>query len=45
VDHAGNTRLSSTLANATRNRFPTDGLKWLGGAVAGAPAGLPGRAG
>ncbi|CCK25224.1 40-residue YVTN beta-propeller repeat-containing protein [Streptomyces davaonensis JCM 4913] len=32
MDYATNTRLSSTFASATQNRFLIDGLKWLGGA-------------
>lgn len=32
MDYATNTRLSSTFADLTQNRFLVDGLKWLGGA-------------
>ncbi|MGW1887675.1 ThuA domain-containing protein [Streptomyces sp. NPDC001970] len=32
MDYASNTRLSSTFASPTQNRFLIDGLKWLGGA-------------
>ncbi|MBZ9639966.1 ThuA domain-containing protein [Streptomyces sp. PSKA30] len=31
MDYATNTRLSSTFASPTQNRFLIDGLKWLGG--------------
>ncbi|MFD5101879.1 ThuA domain-containing protein [Streptomyces albidochromogenes] len=37
MDYGSNTRLSSTFASASQNRFLIDGLKWLGGA-AGDPA-------
>ncbi|MER6240894.1 ThuA domain-containing protein [Streptomyces clavifer] len=37
MDYASGTRLSSTFASPTQNRFLLDGLKWLGGA-AGGPA-------
>lgn len=37
MDYGSNTRLSSTFASPTQNRFLIDGLKWLGG-VAGSPA-------
>ena len=37
MDYASHTRLSSTFASPTQNRFLIDGLKWLGGA-GGAPA-------
>ncbi|MFF3215785.1 ThuA domain-containing protein [Streptomyces sp. NPDC002886] len=36
MDYGSNTRLSSTFASPTQNRFLIDGLKWLGG-VAGSP--------
>ncbi|MFJ4466792.1 ThuA domain-containing protein [Streptomyces sp. NPDC089424] len=32
MNYETNTRLSSTFASATQNRFLIDGLKWLGGA-------------
>ena len=32
MNYSTNTRLSSTFASATQNRFLLDGLKWLGGA-------------
>lgn len=32
MDYGSNTRLSSTFASETQNRFLVDGLKWLGGA-------------
>ncbi|MFE0252287.1 ThuA domain-containing protein [Streptomyces sp. NPDC059010] len=32
MDYSTNTRLSSTFASATQNRFLIEGLKWLGGA-------------
>ncbi|MFJ7072245.1 ThuA domain-containing protein [Streptomyces sp. NPDC098781] len=32
MDYASNTRLSSTFASPTQNRFLIDGLKWLAGA-------------
>ncbi len=33
MNYTTNTRLSSTFASATQNRFLLDGLKWLGGAA------------
>ena len=41
MDYASNTRLSSTFASATQNRFLIDGLKWLGGAGGGPAPGDP----
>jgi hypothetical protein len=35
MDYGSNTRLSSTFASPTQNRFLIDGLKWLGGAGGG----------
>jgi hypothetical protein len=35
MDYASNTRLSSTFASPTQNRFLIDGLTWLGGAGGG----------
>lgn len=35
MDYASDTRLSSTFASPTQNRFLIDGLKWLGGAGGG----------
>lgn len=38
MDYASDTRLSSTFADATQNRFLIDGLTWLGRAGGGTPA-------
>lgn len=41
MDYATDTRLSSTFASPTQNRFLVDGLKWLGGAAGSrAPGGV-----
>ncbi|MER8029895.1 ThuA domain-containing protein [Streptomyces bauhiniae] len=37
MNYDTNTRLSSTFASATQNRFLLDGLKWLGGAGGSTP--------
>ncbi|MGW7265023.1 ThuA domain-containing protein [Streptomyces sp. NPDC054842] len=37
MNYATNTRLSSTFASETQNRFLLDGLKWLGGADPATP--------
>ncbi|AEY85531.1 glycosyl hydrolase [Streptomyces hygroscopicus subsp. jinggangensis 5008] len=39
MDYASNTRLSSTFASPTQNRFLLDGLKWLAGASGSDPTG------
>lgn len=39
MDYSTNTRLSSTFASETQNRFVLDGLKWLGGADNTTPCG------
>ncbi|MFJ2923670.1 ThuA domain-containing protein [Streptomyces massasporeus] len=41
MNYDTNTRLSSTFASATQNRFLIDGLKWLGGAGNGPAPGDP----
>ncbi|WMD10082.1 ThuA domain-containing protein [Streptomyces sp. FXY-T5] len=41
MNYDTNTRLSSTFADATQNRFLIDGLKWLGGAASGPAPGDP----
>lgn len=41
MNYDTNTRLSSTFASATQNRFLIDGLKWLGGAANGPAPGDP----
>ncbi|MFD4688708.1 ThuA domain-containing protein, partial [Streptomyces sp. NPDC058461] len=37
MNYSTNTRLSSTFASATQNRFLLDGIKWLGGGGGGTP--------
>jgi len=41
MDYSTNTRLSSTFASETQNRFVLDGLKWLGGADTSTPPADP----
>ncbi|MFE4643106.1 ThuA domain-containing protein [Streptomyces sp. NPDC056730] len=45
MDYGSNTTLSWTFGNEVQNRFVIDGLKWLGGVTAAAPAGPAGTAG
>ncbi|MER8070456.1 ThuA domain-containing protein [Streptomyces sp. NPDC094034] len=41
MDYGSGTTLSWTFGNEVQNRFVIDGLKWLGGVTAGAPAPAP----